>query len=335
MKKIIIYSFLAFLTNSVNAATLQVDNNAVNPSVYTNIQTAINTAIAGDTIMVKGYYNDFEINKPLTVIGTGYNNEVTYVDGRVTISSHSVTLTGFRINFANFAVWLQTNPPFILNNVIIERCYITGPIEIRAFGGAFGNGIKFRNNIIGRGPGGYGNLGLGGNPRVLTFENNIINDFNIGGNPAIGNDTFLVRNNLFINGASINGNSDAIVSNNIFYASNPQGCSSCTFFNNLTYLSTTNDTLPGNNATNLIGNPLMIDFPGGGFSMSNDYSLSSTSPCIGTGTGGTNIGITGGYFPFKVGDGPKIPVVEFLNISNSAVQQGSQFFLQFDARVTK
>lgn len=334
MKKIIIYSFLVFLTNSVNATVLQVDNNAVNPGVYTNLQTAINTAVAGDTIMVKGYYNDFEINKPLTVIGTGYNGEVTFVDGRITISSSSVLLTGFRVSFANRTIWIQSNPSAPLHNVIVERCYCTGPIEIRAFGGAH-SGIVFRNNIIGRGPGGYGDLAIAGNLSSITFENNIIDNFNLGTNPAIGNDTFIVRNNLFVNGSSLNGNSDAIVSNNIFYGCNPQGCSSCTFFNNLTYLSTSNDTLPGNNATNIIGNPLMIDYSGGGFSLSNDYNLSGGSPCIGTGTGGTSIGISGGYFPFKVGDGPKIPVVEFLNISNSAVQQGSQFFLQFDARVTK
>jgi len=76
---------------------------------YTTIQSAINNANPGDTIRVWAgvYYENIEIDKPLTLIGNGTNN--TTIDGGgngdvVKINENSVTISGFEIiNSGNIA----------------------------------------------------------------------------------------------------------------------------------------------------------------------------------------------------------------------------------------
>lgn len=373
MKKILLYALLALLTQTVNAKIWLVDNNPNSPVTLSNLQVAItDSASVGDTIMVEGSpntYGDINITKALTIIGEGYNDPLgeNSIVGFVNIRSSSVFFTGFtstvRVIFDAFNA-----PGNILSNVTVERCYFNfsyifdgGPTSNSSY---LMRNIKIKNTISQRG------LGISQNNGKdfilfdsLLVENNIFylpGFSNWGFNNITGASTVLFHNNLFFNGDNgQNGNTlfyygysgahvnDAIFYNNIFYDCNPSGSVNCTFMNNLTYGNGTgpnapfglgaNDTLPGPQNNNIYGqDPSFVNYsPNTAFDFTLDFHLNTGSPCIGTGVGGTDIGIYGGAYPFNVGEGPKIPVVDFVNISNTAVPQGSTFYLQFDARVRK
>jgi hypothetical protein len=370
MKKL--FAFLLFIAwEQTSFATIWlVDNNPNSPTQYNSIQVVIdNHAANGDTIMVAGSpngYGDIFITKPLTILGEGYNNppgENTSVQ-QIFIRSSNVVVTGFnvtiRINFEAFNA-----PGNQLVNVVVERCYCN--VSYLFAGGPLNSpyimrNIRIRNTIS------QFTIFVSQNTNhdwilfdSLILENNIFHEPNFAnwGSNITGANTIIVRNNLFFNGDN-GGNTntlffyrynstnfhDAILYNNIFYDCNPTGSSNCTFMNNLTYGNGngvgnnpfgtgTNDTLPGPVNNNIYSkNALFVNYaPGQPFSYNLDFHTSPGSPCIGAGVGGTDIGIYGGYYPFKVGDGPRIPVVDFINISNTAVPNGSTFYLQFDARV--
>lgn len=364
-----------FLIQTSFATIWLVDNNPNSPVPLTNLQTAIDNAASGDTIMVAGSpnsYGDIAIPKPLTLIGEGYNDQLgeNSTVGIVYIRSSNVYFSGF--NSSNGITFDAANAPGNnLINVTVERCY-----QLTSFsfdGGPFSNPRLMRNIRI------RNTISFNGTLRVsqnngkdwilfdsLIIENNIFHVpafYNWGPN-ITGANTIIARNNLFFNGnngGNLNtlfyyhwyGTSlhDVIFYNNIFWDCNPTKSVNCTFMNNLTYGNGSgeptvgspgdpafgtgnNDTLPGPTNGNLYSqDPMFVNFaPHQAFSYNLDFHLSPGSPAIGTGVGGTDIGIYGGYYPFRVGEGPRIPIVDFINISNTAVPSGSTFYLQFDAR---
>ena len=142
----------------------------------------------------------------------------------------------------------------------------------------------------------------------------------------------VVRNCLFLNSTSASLSiAELVVENSIFYNRPPSGCSNCTFNNNFTYL-TEGNTLPY--GTNLgSGNitsedpflQIFTDYPqlGANFSFVHDYSLAPGSPCIGTGTNGSDIGLNDGNAGVtNIPLFPKIPTVTELNIPVSSVPVG-------------
>jgi hypothetical protein len=358
MKKILLCALFTIFTRSVNAKIWLVDNNLNSPQPITTITAAIDSASAGDTIMVEGSpitYGDIYITKSLTLIGEGYYDNLgeNTIVGEVYVRESNVFFTGFTT--ATGRAWLDARnaPGGALSEVTIERCYFGGIL----FSGLWPSPTILHNIFIRNNVSKY-NIGIaypGGSITVqfdtLIIENNIFSEPNFPNwdSWVTGTNTVLIRNNNFIAlGSVFQGSTlffdgyfqshlqDAILSNNIFYGCNPSGSINCTFMNNLTYSNGVNDTLPGPINNNIYSqDPLFVNYPGGPFDFSHDYRLSAGSPCIGAGTGGTDIGITGGNFPFVVGAGPKTPVVDYVNISNTAVPQGSIFYLQFDARIRK
>lgn len=364
MKKILLILLLVFSFQSTHAKIWLVDNSPNSPVTLTSLQIAItDSANVGDTIMVAGSPNDYGdiiISKPVVIIGEGYNDPLgeNTILHNVDVRSSNVYISGISINGYVFLVNGHDEPTNTISNLIVERCNL-GRIVFNGISNAspgFANmsDIYFRNNIItinaifwGGGFFDYERMLFD----TLVFENNIFNNSGINiasASLTIGTNTFIIRNNIMINQAAPAPNtffffqnganiSDAVVSNNIFYAANPQGCNNCTYFNNLTYQNGAADTLPPPQNGNIYSqNPLFVNYSGGAFSYNQDYHLAAGSPCIGTGVpAGSDMGIYGGLYPFNVGEGPKIPVVDYVNISNTAVPQGSTFYLQFDARVRK
>jgi hypothetical protein len=368
MKKIIYFSLLVLLSQTVNAKIWLVDNNSTNPQILHDAQIAVNdSANAGDTIMIEGStiaYGSLTIAKPITIYGEGYNDalgeNVTFV--QIEILSSSVSLSGVICDLIFLNATNAINDS--IYHVSIERCFL----HVGRFHGkdyttgtfAYMGDIHIKNNIF------KGEL-VGGASWAfqystnqesivfdsVVFENNIFAFFRFNAaNPlhSLGQNTIFIRNNLFIDGVPNNGwpnttafwfefsgnaLNDAIISNNIFYGSDATHCDNCTYMNNIAFNSVNgHDSLnAGNN--NLIGDPIFVNYPGGAFDYSHDYHLNTGSPCIGTGVGANDMGIYGGYYPFVTGEGPKIPVVDYVNISNTAVPQNSTFYLQFDARIRK
>ncbi len=374
MRKLLLYSILFFVARSANATIWPVDNSGINPGALSNLQNVIdNYALSSDTIMVSGSpnsYGDISITKPLTIIGSGYNNlsGVNTIANYVHIQSSNVFFTGFNLT-ARIAFEASNAPGNNLTNVTVERC--SSILSFFFEGGPFNNPYLMQNITIRNTISENAALFISQNTNhdwilfdSLIMENNIFYlpaFYNWGGN-ITGANTIIVRNNLFANGDNgQNTNTlffyrftstnfhDAILYNNIFYDCNPTGSVNCTFMNNLTYGNGTgnpqpfgapfgtgsNDTLPGPVNNNIYSqDPAFVNYaPLQPFSYSLDFHLNPGSPCLGTGLGGTDIGIYGGLYPFNVGAGPDLPVVDFVNIINPSLQQTSTLYLQFDARV--
>jgi hypothetical protein len=79
MKKFLPIALMATVltTGSLKANQLTVSNLSTSPGQYTSLQTAINAANAGDTILVSGSGTDYALNttinisKPVTLYGPG------------------------------------------------------------------------------------------------------------------------------------------------------------------------------------------------------------------------------------------------------------------------
>ena len=75
MKKTILFAVAAMLTLAANARILRVNNTLGSSAPYQTIETAIETAAEGDTIMVDAStqtYGPVDINKRVVVLGPGY-----------------------------------------------------------------------------------------------------------------------------------------------------------------------------------------------------------------------------------------------------------------------
>ncbi|MBN2702935.1 MAG: hypothetical protein JXR23_01875 [Pontiellaceae bacterium] len=93
MKKGLVFLFAALARTNLMAATLHVDLNSTNPTApyasretaATDIQTAVNTAVAGDTVQVwEGHYllaSEITVSKGITVQSAN-GPETTIVDGQ-------------------------------------------------------------------------------------------------------------------------------------------------------------------------------------------------------------------------------------------------------------
>jgi parallel beta-helix repeat protein len=96
--------FIAIFTFILPAETCRASELTVGPGEYTSIQSAIDAAEDNDTILVTSgnYYENIEINKPLTISGAGSSN--THIIGNnankntVKIISNNVVLSGFSID---------------------------------------------------------------------------------------------------------------------------------------------------------------------------------------------------------------------------------------------
>jgi len=194
---------------------------------------------------------------------------------------------------------------------------------------------------------------LSGTPGTNTIANNIL--YTAIRVEAEGTNT-MILNNVFVGDQSVTNSfsavlRDCIVSNNIFHGRTPSiaaagGSTDAlfqrnTFTNNLTY-NTGNDELPpsGGGASNtgsgnLVGiSPIFVDVPViNSWDPSRDFTLQAGSPAINAGTDGTDIGISGGPFPFTLNftlETSPIPVIKVLNTS-SVINPGDDLNVEITA----
>ena len=131
MKKTILILSLAITTLIANAHVITVSNNPNSPGQYTDFQTAITAANAGDTIYVSGSITDYgpiTINKRLALFGTGANPQKQFpfvssiqqitLDSNISISGASGSIIeGFKIS--NSIIGSSGN--YIIKNIQISR----------------------------------------------------------------------------------------------------------------------------------------------------------------------------------------------------------------------
>jgi len=355
-------------TLSASATVLTVSNNTYSPGQYTDVQDACNAAAANDTIYIHGSptnYGDFTVTKPLTIFGAGTLPDKNYAwstsVGAVTFGFNSTgtssgsgsKIFGCRIS----SVSLSSSGTVGVSNITIQRNIITSSIGISSYSHS---NISIRNNIIG---------GIQSNNSTLSnvqIKNNIIYSSvsSLGSNPS---GPTIAHNIIY---GDINNCKSASIFNNIFYGhgnafsfDNPWPNNYCTITNNCIISASTTYTpgmvvygtnTGGDNLLNV--DPLFNDdgtlaevfvwnysytSPGenGPFA---DYHLQASSPCIGAGVGGEDLGIYGGVTPYFEGipndsrfryyPMPNIPTMRDMSIENSNILPDGTLNVEFKAR---
>jgi len=332
-----------------------VSNDPTRPAQFTSVVSAINAAANGDTILIAGSQtgynittNPYIITKKIVLIGEGVNNPDGYSTiiqgvgnafltfGRLNATQSSNDSKIIGIEFNNFneinidgnfsgSTVVERN----ISNIEFSKCEFRGSVNLY-FRNTYNN-CKVKNCLFGQNSQIYCN----NSPNNFIITNSIFysddsngsffNSDNATLNQQVSFKNCLILNRTLTFFYNTNG---VVVENCIFYKAEPTGPINSLFNNNLTYLCN-NNTLPpttgtGNTGTGNIQNtnPLFINYPplGGVFAWTHDYGLQVGSPAIGAGTGGTDIGLTGGMYPLNQlkGNSP-LPVVTSLSLPNSSV----------------
>ena len=350
MKKTLLILIMAVAAITANATVWTVSNDINRPAQFTNLQDAIDVASPGDTMRVAGStaaYAGVDLFFPMVIIGEGANNpdgKNTYISGiglkNLNASLGSSGSKFYGIRFPGVAFYgdftgqtIGTNNK--IENITFERCFFNSSIS---FSNGFFNDFLFRNC----GFASWIYCSSGGPYSSIVFTN-CINPFISGpGSNYPFNGGVIVRNCVYLNNTNdcFNNNVyELIVENCIFFKAEPTGANNSVFNNNITYLCNEGAIPYGTNAGsgNLENvNPLFIDYPPLGsvnFSWSHDYGLQAGSPGIGTGTNGTNIGLTGGNSPVNnIPGNSRIPVVTEINLPNASVPVGGNLQINVKAK---
>jgi hypothetical protein len=292
-------------------------------------------------------------------IGFNLTKEIPYQStiGNVTLTSNvgstenasGSIITGLTIT--TLTLGTVPGPAYVLSDVSIYNCIITtinGPSGVSAnlnnldiYANYITSSIRiyntvtgiswFRNNVL------WANYldFRSASPSSITITNNIMYGFIV----IIAATTSIpILNNNFIGASpstySFGSINEKIVSNNIFYGRTPHANAAGTASGNLinsifTYnlsISTGNDAFPPAGATNSGNNNLQTVSPAltnvpvsSNWSIAYDYTLMTGSAAIDAGSDGTDIGITGGFFPWTEGNlvlkTSAAPTIEILNTS--------------------
>lgn len=331
------YLILAFMLLGVfiaKATIHTVSNDPNQPARWNNLQTACDSAVAGDTIYITGTATNYctglpssqlHIKKRLHLIGAGIKpvNNILYgypstvstivMDSVNYISGASGTvIEGLSISGVGFSNYSANG---MINNLIFRRNRFASYWHLQ-----YADKVTLVNNII-------TNIELSTSSNVLLMNNIILTTISNASSSTI------ISNNLFVcnNGQAFSTCVNTTITNNIFYYSNVTGATYSTFSNNIGYgISTT--VLQGSNTGNgnLNSQPLFLyeySTTDHSFNDLNKYKLKSNSPGKNAGTDGTDMGIYGGQYPWPpsaINDyihciTPMIPVVQELVIQNSSV----------------
>jgi hypothetical protein len=343
--------FVCFIQIQAFSAQRTVSNNPSIVAQYSDLQTAVDSSSSGDTIYVyhgANNYGTITLNKKITIYGAGYYGAVVAYQNltscRFYIYNDSVSIKSFYcdVNIGNSSKLVKgitisnilgdlnldnvdgcliynclsnnTNisPSYSSDNIIISNCFITKLNSTK------GN-VLITNNIF---------------PIVSACQ--------AGGESVFGTGWNCTSPSLYLT-----------VENNIFLKASPNYVSFSSFNNNLTF-STNQNTLPYGNNTgdNNISNqdPKFVgtnlqDWTNVSRIVSNwlDFRLADDSPAKNAGTDSTDIGVSGGKFPWpRTTSGyldyygaPNLPTIESFNLKNTIVGKDGNLKLNVKGRKGK
>lgn len=342
-----------FASSAAFATVWTVSNNPDRPAQFTGIQAAIDAASPGDTLLITGGAYNESVNqvKNLVVYGEaieGNDFPVTFIQGSWSIKrlNSSLSASGSRYYGVQFQ-GVNIDPNFsgasvgqrVTSDLIFERCRFQSTINNFPFDGL--SDVTYRNCLFA----GISIHNLYNSTAVsnILYTNCVFDNCSFRGSPFSAaedaNGNVVVRNSLFLNRTSdsFGGIAELVLENNIFFKSEPTGLVLSTFNNNLTYLCNANTIPYGNNigSGNIVSaDPEFANYPalGAAHSWNWDYTPQAGSPCIGTGTNGSDIGLAGGNAP--VANLPryaKIPGVTLLEIPVSSVPVGGTLQINVEA----
>ncbi len=277
---------------------------------------AYSAATNGDTLYLPGGNLPYPtaINKGLVIIGAGYHPDSTtttmptILSGDLTISQDAdkLHLEGFLLTGS---ISFTTNHK--VDSVVIKRCKFTS----LTYNGNRTN-ASVKNEIIECVI--TGNIDFS-NLKTSLMSNCIINGVIANGlDMGISNNLILynIASALYYHGAFLNFDA-SFINNNIIFRTYPtvQYQSELnTFTKNIfavTPLVGSNSFIDNYNDVDF--STLLINQSGTTFDYAHDYHLQNPTSYLGT--DGTQVGIYGGMFPFKVGSVPVNPHFQFKNIA--------------------
>lgn len=310
MKKLLPFLLMA-LAHAGLAATWTVNNNTSAIAQFASIQPAVDTASAGDTILLTGSatsYGEFNLGKQLVFIGEGYKDEdlsrKTQVD-YIYCTSEDASFSVFRSLHIYSAPKKSAGFSGEVNGINFWDCYVSLNFSLLGESWSFQR-VKILNDITTQGyvfhaensdVGGISSsVGSAGsrvvncvvdayNEAYITFENCII-----------------IKTPSTITGASY---------------------TNCIFRDNVT--GTDLEDKQANHTECMFNvNPDWVN--------TTDYQLNEASLAKNAGTDGTDIGLTGGNYPIKKLNGENyLPVMNGVNVETSVIRPGEPLKLKFSA----
>ena len=307
-RSILVLILIAALIPQAIAKKWTVDSNPGNNADFATLQAAHDGAADGDTLYVRGSgtsYGILVLTKKLIIFGPGYfltENPNTQANG-TTASTGTITFaTGSDGSlFTGFTV--KANVVIRISNVIFKRNFVDleGSGAAGVIVGISASNVTIAQNYIITTTTGNTNasLVLGGSNSIVT--NNYIECTSpcrvIGKQTPIVTSSSNIQNNVIFGNVNI---VNADFKNNILIAG--------------TYFS------PSTTTTNNIGNGTQFDtadgnqenvtmttvFDGTG-STDGQWQLAVSSPAIGAGIGGIDVGMYGGTDPYVLSGIPHIP----------------------------
>ncbi len=333
-----IIAILSFFSSE--AAVLVVNNNLNGPGQFTNIQTAIDSAKAGDTIYVSpspSNYTDgdgiFQVTKRLTFIVAGMrpgekkdNSALSRIGSRFDVSTtvaNGTVWTG--LYFAGIGSAINVFNESV-SNCQVNRNWYKGSSSHITFNRSSFSGWLIANNFI------TANCG-----ESIRLNNNTVTNFIIQNNVLceisgcaislitnFGNAAnCIVSNNVFYgqsNDQAFAGCNNMLVENNIFHTISPFGLTNSSINNNITF-GTSQNALPygSNNGLNNVANtdPQLTTFSASTFSPFQNFQPAGGPARTGA-VGGGQMGVYGGTFNWNKSAEPAIPVIKRFNITSGA-----------------
>ena len=310
----------------LHAATLRVNNGPDTSPDYTTIQSAINAAVDGDTLLIEGSvttYAAFTVtNKRLNIIGPGFSlagnlGTPTNKLGAIIASGPSgsiirtVSTSGGSAN-GSLVMGLEFQSGLIVEgsaNVTIARCYFSSNVRADIDGP---NCMVIQCFFAGSGSVEPKSLASG-----LRVENCIMPNSSFRSLNSVSG--IVVRNNLLAGFDAASFSSPAITIDNNIFTSGPFSSPSLVFRNNLFPSSTPPNLIGSGNLVYSNLTALMPAYNGSGASFDSRYRLGAApNLALNAGTDGTHIGPFGGANPYVLSGIPPLPTIDELSVPQFA-----------------
>lgn len=286
---------------------------------FSNLQTAINSAEDGDTLLVYptglSYGNNITIDKSLTIEGMGYQ-------------FNNFLQPALNIQTANYNATIGTLHILGVENVTIKGLYmgnliISNALNINLKGSYIQSGYVVNsenaailNCFIGVGYNGAPNVGQLNlyflNTTGIIVSNCLFSHYNSNNtfhnlfiDPDCGN--AIVKNCIFNDDVYIN---NTAFNNNIHYLGTIVA-TNCEITNNVS--TSTYNGSPPDNQYNVLSASIFVGLPTqGAYSFDSRYQLLPDSPARDYGVGGVDCGIYDGDFPYRLSGIISRPIVSEL-----------------------
>jgi len=368
--KISVLTFALILGALQARCTIHTVSNDVNhPAQFSDIQSALNAANAGDTIYVNGtqyLYPDFEVSKKAIIIGAGYNSS-NQLNLNTTVNNISLNKTLVQNDASGtvimgFMIYDQVglaSGSSAVNNITLTRNFFrpNNNFTVVSICSTCSNWLIYNNIFINCCGGSYtvGIDGGNGSTNVIIQNNFFSSEGN--GIQNFNQSSVVIDHNIFQN-TGIAAVKFATITNNIYVTTNSRNFMDANtnyniFDDNLSIVNSigpdapTNSFLGGTNsgAGNQVGvDPLFTAVADlNNFNYSFNYRLQSGSPGHNAGTDGTDLGVYGGTYPFPSGGTPgggydtsappPIPQVTGMNIQNASVLPAAQLKVTVQATI--